>query len=871
MRLTWLRGPRRPANRAGAALLAVVMFGGILTAAAGIGYTAARPLLDNGSAFLPKGHTAASVNSQTGESESEIALQLATGKEQLQTVRLPGGRLAIVNKDTNVVTYLDAATLTPDSDLAPDDRPGPAGKIEVLPTDSDGYLIDKASGTVKMIVAPGTAAPEPMSVDGGIKTAVPSTGSIWIVTAKGDLIEISDGREARRVQLGTPPLGVTVADSHPIAVTTDGTAYVIDGAQPRAVGRLGVSGPSVILGAWRGAGRQILAVDRERHVLAVLDPRTGRAFTVPLKAGDRAELAAPVMLGDFAYVPDHARPGLWKIDLRRGLAAGRPLDVPGQPGVFELQVTSGRVWANSQYDRRALIVDATGHERYADKGAGPELTDTEGQTGPPATTKPTRPRTENPPPVGNPRKDTGKEPQSHDETPQRPATPAKTVTVPAFERGTPYQEACQTITLLGLRCQPLAAGQEEPGLDAGDVLDTRPAAGRQIPEGGRVVVRYLGPLQTPTVVGLTFRDACRRLTAVKLRCAPTVASEAASAPEQLGVVSGQDPAPGTEIGRGDTVTVTYPGTIALPTLTGQLVGEACGRLKDSYGMTCRQVEGDPPPKGGQPAQVYAQDPAAGEIVATGGTVVLRHYRGTSAPGNVVGTAIATACAAIQADGLQCVPVEGNCAGGTGRPVGEVYAQEPPGSTPLSVGSEVKLTHYSEKCTLAHYVEAEVQTACNDIKAKGFDCNAAAALHPTPNVVFAQDPAAGPAQLGTRVTIQYSPWAPVQTGLGAAAYPPNTAIPQGRLLYHYTCGAGGGKCRGLDRNEFFSLLPPGSPTVDADFQGTPHAVLMTCGTAQGQTRMWRTWNKGSPRRYQHVRSETRPALPDGDSEELGCVW
>ncbi|MEU8380880.1 PASTA domain-containing protein [Streptosporangium sp. NPDC048865] len=860
MRLRLWRGPKRPPNRVGAALLAVVMFGGVLAAAAGIGYTAARPLLGDGSAFLGKGHTAARVNGETGKSEAEVAMQLATGKERLQTVRLPGGRLAIVNKDTNVVTYLDAATLTADS--TPDDRPGPGGKIEVVPTDSDGYLVDTKSGTIERIAAPHTAKSRPIAVGDGVKAVVPSAGSLWVVTGKGDILEVVDGRETRRVRLGAPPLGITVADSHPVAVTADGTAYVIDGVHPRRVGRLGLSGQAAVLGTWRGAGRYVLAVDHEAHRLAVLDPRTGRAFTVPIKAGARAELAAPVTLGDFAYVPDHAGPSLWKIDLRQGRVTGGPLDVPGQPGAFELLVTGGRVWANNQYDRSALVVDVRGHERYADKGAGPELTDTEERMTPPKPvedTPPTRPKNE---------------PQVQDEAPRRPVnvtTAAKPVTVPAFDRGTPYQRACETITLLNLRCQPMSAAEEEPGLEAGEVLDTRPAAGRQVPEGSRVVVRYLGPLQTPSVVGLPYKQACRRLAAAKLECARAATSEAAPAPEQLGVVSEQAPAADTETRRGATVTLTYPDTIALPDFTDQSFGEACTRLKDHYKMQCKTVPDGPPPAGKQPGYVHAQDPRAGDVVEIGHVVTLRHFRGESTPGNVVGTAISAACAAIQAEGLQCTPVEGDCAGGTGHPVGEVYGQDPPGGTPVPVGSKVTLTHYGEKCTLANYAGQPWEASCNDINAKGFTCNAVAVLNPTANVVVGQDPPGGPARLGSSVTIHYSPWAPIATALGTA-YPANAAIPQGRLVYHHTCGAGGGKCRGLDRNEFFSRELPGSANVDADFQGAPYAMLMTCGTATGQRKMWRTWNAGSPRHYKHVLSETKPlSPPEGDSEELGCVW
>ncbi|GAA4463303.1 hypothetical protein GCM10023170_069320 [Phytohabitans houttuyneae] len=848
-----MRAPKRPAGRAGAALLTVATLAGILTAAAGIGYTASRPLLGDGSAFLGKGHTVAHVNGETGKSDAEVAMQLATGKETLQPVRMPDGRLAIVNKDTGTVSYLDAATLAPDAPA--EQRPTSKGRIEPVPTESDGYLVDQERDTVEKITKPGQSPPPPVSVPDGIKAVVPCADSVWLTTEKDEVVEVVSGREVRRFRLGAPLLGLTVSDSHPIAVTADGTAYMIDGETPRAVGKLGIAGTAVVLGAWRGAGRHVLAVDRASGTVAALDPRTGRGFTVQLKLKSRGDLAAPVTLGSFAYVPDYAGPSLWKIDLGRATAASRPLDVPGQPGPFELSVSGGRVWANNQYDRSVLVVDANGHERYADKGTGAELTDTEGQTGPPGGGSPTDPKdppTQRPPsPQGPPKGPDG-----------------RLVTVPSFARGTPHEQACATITELGLRCRAVSAGDDEPGVDPGDVLGTSPAAGRRVPVGSRVVVRYAGPLRTPEVTGLPYREACRQVTAARLRCEQVVSAEVAIAPEQLGVVSAQAPQAQTEISRNSLVTVTYPDSIALPNVADQAFGAACTRLEELYKMRCQAVLGGPVTAGKQAGQVQSQEPAAGTVAKMGTTVTLRYYKGESTPGTVVGANISAACGAIQAEGLECVPVEGTCAQTVGRPVGEVYGQDPPAGQTVAVGSRVTLTYYGDKCTVPGYGGQGWEAACNDINARGFSCNAVPVLNPTPGVVLAQDPPAGTYQLGTPVTIHYSPWTPVPTVLGAA-YPPGTQIPGARVIYHYTCDAGGDLCRGLPRNEFYSGLAPGSPTIGAHFRGAAYAVLMTCGTAAGQARVWRTWNGGSPRYYQHVRSESPP--PADDREELGCVW
>jgi beta-lactam-binding protein with PASTA domain len=849
-------------------MLTVVLLSGVLVAAIGIGYTASRPLLGDAAAFLPSGYTVVHLNSETGKSDAELAMTLATGKEKVQLVRLPNGRLMVVNKDTGTVSYLNAATLNPD---APETkRPGSAGKIDPVATASDGYLFDRGRNTVEKITVPGQSPP--VQIPDGIKAAVPCADSVWVLTHKGEIVEVVGGKAGRKVRLGAATAGITVADSHPVAVTEDGNAYVIDTEQPTAIGNIGLSGSSLELGAWQGAGRYVVAVDRDKGEVAVLDPRTSRRFTVRLKVKPehRPDLRAPVMLGSWVYVPDYSGPSLWRVDVTKGSAADKPLDVPGNPGAFELTVTGGRVWANSQYDQRVLVVDAAGHEQRGDKGPRPELTDTTGKTGPPADHgQPTGPRQPTPP--------EGSAPEGPQTGPTGTAGPM--VTVPSFPRGTPYSQACANISKLKLVCRSVAAGDDETGLRTGDVLGTDPAAGSQVPEGSRVVVRYVGPLRTPAVIGVAHEDACGRIRAARLTCAERVATDPASAPEQLGLVSAQDPAANASIAKGGKVTITYRDSIGLPNFVDQMQDAACDRLVKQYRMTCMRVAGDPPPAGKQPGQVYQQVPPAGTVAKIGTTVTIRYYRGQSTLGGVVGQNIFAGCGAVQAAGLECVPVEGTCAWGTGHPVGEVYDQKPPAGTVLNVGAKVQLTFYGGKCPLPSYGGWNEQAACADINARGFVCNPALVLHPSTNVVVAQNPPGGTAQLGSPVTIQYSKWTPVaKAPLYGKAYPVGTDIPGARLVYHYTCDAGGDRCRGLPTNSFYSTVtkdmtrPDGRPYIDTDFNGTGYAVLMTCGTAPGQRKVWRTWNAGSPRYYNVVLSETKPRWPpEGDSEELGCVW
>ncbi len=449
-RPAWLRLPAGPAGRAGSALVAVVLLGAVLAVSAGVGYTVARPLLGDGSAFLSRGHTVAHVNGETGKSDAQTATELATGSEPVQTVRLPDGRVAIVNKTTGTVTIIDGATMAPSG--PPLRAPGDGGGLDALATRSSGYLVDRKGGTITELTAPGRAATPIVPVPQGILAAVPAGDSVWVLTRSAQVLEVAHGRVARTVRLGAPVTAITVADGHPVAVTGDGRAYVVDSDQPHAIGDLGLTGPNLVLGSWRGAGRYVLAVDRTNARVSVLDPRTGHTAHASLPVPSGAKLDAPVELGGDVYVPDYTAPRLWRVDAVSGAVAHDALHVPGRPGdTFDLSVSGGHVWANVQYERRALIVDGDGRDHRADKGAGPDVRDSEARREPPPPRRRTsrvRPhpcRRDRPPDRRRARATTdparGSPSGGH-------ATPLKTPSVVGLSR----RSACRLITAAKLSC-----------------------------------------------------------------------------------------------------------------------------------------------------------------------------------------------------------------------------------------------------------------------------------------------------------------------------------------------------------------------------------------------------------------------------------
>ena len=859
-------------------MLTIAVLLGAFAVAAGVGYTASRPLLGDGCAFLGKGHTVAHVCGETGKSDAEIAQQLATGKEEIQTVRLPDGRLAIVNQTTRTVSYFDSATLT--LTAPPSSSPAaPDGKLEPVPTATDGYLVDPSRKVVEKIGLPAQPASAPVEIPDGIAAAVPSGDSLWVMTPKAEVVEVSDGRAVRTIRLGASAAGITVADSQPVIVAEDGNAYAVDGAQPKLLGNVGLTGRSLKFASWRGAGRYVVAVDPATARVGILDPRTGHQRTVQLKVtAGRAELEAPVMLGQRVYVPDRFGPSLWRIDLTKDTADEKPLEVPGLPGPFTVTVESGHVWANSQYDRRVLVIDADGHHHVGDKGPRPELGDKEAQNGQPGAPTGTAPPSETP------------EGQTTDGPPSGATAPM--VAVPAFPSGTPYRQACEEIKRLKLVCRTVAGG-DRPGLRTGDVVETDPAPGTMVPEGSRVVVRYAGPLKTPSVVGVWHADACRQIQAAKLTCAPAIDPNPALSPGQLGVVTTQTPDPQQPLAKGKAVNYTYPDSIALPSFLNQPWTEACRQVTDLYRMRCDAAPGNAPVPGQQVAgHVYTQNPGSPFVARMGATISLRYYRGSSRMPRSVGKLIDAACAEVEGQGFSCKRQEGATAWGTGHAINEVYQQSHTADVETPVGTQVTLVYYSGNQTLPNYVSANINTACADINRLGFQCVPQQALYRSTNVVEAQGRPAGRHPLGSQVTVFYSPWQPVdlwivqygagwriQRGSGTyrigLAYELASPIPNPRIINEFDCQSPKPACRGHGVGIFYSRIGLNAPQVDPDYRpGRPFMNFITCTGAPGQRWVWRFWNVDANRRFTyglvHTDSPSPPAV-GSDREMLGCIW
>ncbi len=192
-----------------------------------------------------------------------------------------------------------------------------------------------------------------------------------------------------------------------------------------------------------------------------------------------------------------------------------------------------------------------------------------------------------------------------------------TVRVPAVT-GISYREAKRRLEQVGLGINPVDRNQETLL-----VRTQNPAAGTTRPRGTVVVVGFgdqAGAVRVPRVVGLTYRDAKRRLEEAGLRV-----NQVNTILERRTVRTQQPPAgtqvrPGTQValtvvptGPGNG-TETRPGTVAVPRLVGLTVEEA-RRALSGVGLSL-QV------RGGRTGRVASQSPPAGTRVATGGSVTV---------------------------------------------------------------------------------------------------------------------------------------------------------------------------------------------------------------------------------------------------------
>ena len=127
-------------------------------------------------------------------------------------------------------------------------------------------------------------------------------------------------------------------------------------------------------------------------------------------------------------------------------------------------------------------------------------------------------------------------------------------------------------------------------------------------------------LQAPSLVGKTLPDAKKEIENSELKLS---VSKKPCEKQQKGYVCSQDPKAGTDVKKGDTVSLvvsTGAPKVAMPDVVGQNLDEAKAKLEG--GNYQFKVEINPQESNSAPDTVLKSDPASGDQVAKGSTVTL---------------------------------------------------------------------------------------------------------------------------------------------------------------------------------------------------------------------------------------------------------
>lgn len=188
--------------------------------------------------------------------------------------------------------------------------------------------------------------------------------------------------------------------------------------------------------------------------------------------------------------------------------------------------------------------------------------------------------------------------------------------VPQFQPGQDTTTVNQLIRDAGL--QPVDAGEQPSTAPKGSVAQLDPAPGTVLPTGAQVkVYRSKGsqPMKVPDVRGKTAEEARSVLQKAGITVAGT--REEFDGRVVTGQVAGSDPAAGTQLLSGASVTLLVSNAVQVPDVTGKNAATARTEL-ESLGLKVmlNQVFT------GDRGIVRVQSPFAGSTVAPGSTVTL---------------------------------------------------------------------------------------------------------------------------------------------------------------------------------------------------------------------------------------------------------
>ena len=343
---------------------AVALAAGLVLAAAAGGYTASRPRLLSGTAWL--------ASAQVGQltlldgSSAEVAAQV--------TVAPRGNRIDVVqqastgyvvDRTAGSLRRVDGATF----EVGPPAMPIPdaAGGLLAFAGPHGLYALDSRRGVLT------AADPVSLATTTGVVSlasrveagaaAVDDRGRLWVLdTATGDLVWLdARGRGVRRGAVTAGAGLLTLADGAPVVVdTTARRADLLDPttAEVRRSTALDLRpGESIAVSGSPHATR--LYVAAARGVLGVCELTAASCTTVIPLAADSTDLGAPVETGGRVFVPDYSNGRVWIIDLNATRVIARPQVLKPQTR-FQLLTRDGLVFFNDPDSEHAGVIHFDG-------------------------------------------------------------------------------------------------------------------------------------------------------------------------------------------------------------------------------------------------------------------------------------------------------------------------------------------------------------------------------------------------------------------------------------------------------------------------------------------------------------------------------
>jgi beta-lactam-binding protein with PASTA domain/tRNA A-37 threonylcarbamoyl transferase component Bud32 len=217
------------------------------------------------------------------------------------------------------------------------------------------------------------------------------------------------------------------------------------------------------------------------------------------------------------------------------------------------------------------------------------------------------------------RPDAGARIQKGDEVTIIVSTGVPKTTVPKVV-GMDYADAVDALDEVNLDAKRREVFSKKP---VGRVVGQEPPAGEVVPEGTQVVLRVSKGLETVAVPDVL--DQSESSARAELEAAGFTVSviEAASDTTPEGLVSAQNPDPGTEAAKGSTVTITVstgPSTATVPNVVGQQRQAAVDDLHGAgFDVNAEMVPVTDPT---QDNVVQDQDPDGGSEAQSGSTVTI---------------------------------------------------------------------------------------------------------------------------------------------------------------------------------------------------------------------------------------------------------